>query len=430
MRALVTDGDQRPALAITRSLARRGVSVVVGEERRASLASASRHCERHVTYPSPHRHPEAFRDFLLGLVELEQIDLVVPVTDVTTHAVSLHARAIGRHAAAVVPPLRAFELVSDKVGLLARAAACGIPTPRAHVVDGAEGLEAVVDRVRYPAVVKPARSRLATGAGWISTSVHYAAAEAELRRLYRDVDYLAAHPSLVQERIVGPGVGLFTLFDRGRLVAAFAHRRLREKPPSGGVSVLRESVPLDPALAEHATRLLGPLGWHGVAMLEYKRDARTGVPFLMEVNGRFWGSLQLAIDAGVDFPYLLYRLAHGCRIETPAYAVGVRSRWLLGDLDHLLLRMFKSRRALQLPDGAPSRLRVLADFLERGAPGLRYEVLDRDDPGPFRHELRAYVGAIGRRATDRARDGIARAAAAAIAGAAWRPAVETAPRER
>jgi hypothetical protein len=91
--------------------------------------------------------------------------------------------------------------------------------------------------------------------------------------------------------------------------------------------------------------------------------------------------------------------------------------------------MFKSRRALQLPAGAPSRLRVLADFLERSAPGLRYEILDRDDRGPFRHELREYVRTIRRRATDRARDGIARAAAAAT-GAFRRPAIGTAPRER
>ncbi len=58
--AFVTDGDQRPALAITRSLGRRGVAVVVGSERPHSLASASKYCARHVTYPSPIRHPGAF----------------------------------------------------------------------------------------------------------------------------------------------------------------------------------------------------------------------------------------------------------------------------------------------------------------------------------------------------------------------------------
>ena len=85
--------------------------------------------------------------------------------------------------------------------------------------------------------------------------------------------------------------------------AVFAHRRLREKPPSGGVSVYRESVAPDPSLVARAAALLAGLGWRGVAMVEMKTDARTGTPYLMEVNGRFWGSLQLAVDAGVDGIY-------------------------------------------------------------------------------------------------------------------------------
>src|SRR5205085_6819270 len=98
---------------------------------------------------------------------------------------------------------------------------------------------------------------------------------------------------------------VFALFDRGALVADFAHRRLREKPPAGGASVLSESAPVDPCLREQVVRLLGSIGWHGVAMVEYKHDLRSGATVLMEVNGRFWGSLQLAVDAGVDFPFLL-----------------------------------------------------------------------------------------------------------------------------
>ena len=101
-------------------------------------------------------------------------------------------------------------------------------------------------------------------------------------------------------------------------------------------------------------RMLGPIGWHGVAMMEYKQDRRTGEFVLMEVNGRFWGSLQLAVDAGVDFPFLACQLARGVPPEAPrAVRLGVKNRWLLGDLDHLLLRLVRSAEALDLPDGAP-----------------------------------------------------------------------------
>ena len=50
---------------------------------------------------------------------------------------------------------------------------------------------------------------------------------------------------------------------------------------------------------------LAHLGWEGVAMVEYRWDQETDKFFLMEMNLRFWGSLHLALYAGVDFPRML-----------------------------------------------------------------------------------------------------------------------------
>jgi protein-tyrosine-phosphatase len=172
----------------------------------------------------------------------------------------------------------------------------------------------------------------------------------------------------------------------------FAHRRLREKPPSGGTSVLSESIPVEKALEDAAVRLLSPLAWHGVAMLEYKRDAARGDIYLMEVNGRFWGSLQLAVDAGVDFPHLTYQLATGRPPDAPAsYRVGAKSRWFLGDVDHLLLRLRKRDAALHLPPGSPSRCRSVVDFMKVAGRGLRYDVFDATDRSPQMYEASQYL---------------------------------------
>ena len=288
----------------------------------------------------------------------------------------------------------AFDFISNKWTLLKHAQEIGVAIPQTHFIETAEDLKEVRAQLTYPVVVKPIRSRILTGNGWLSTHVHYANSARELFRLYEEVEYLR-YPSLIQERIVGPGLGVFLLFDRGELLGAFGHRRLREKPPSGGVSTLRESIPVAPALKEYAIRLLKPLGWHGVAMMEYKVDRHTGQPLLMEVNGRFWGSLQLAIDAGMDFPYWLYCLATAQPVDIPqTYRVGVKNRWLLGDLDHLLLRLFKKDEDLHLPDGFPSRLRTLLQFLKFYEPGLHYEVLSRSDPRPFLYELSQYLRGV------------------------------------
>jgi hypothetical protein len=123
-------------------------------------------------------------------------------------------------------------------------------------------------------------------------------------------------------------------------------------------------------------------------MIEYKLDAATGTPHLMEINGRFWGSLQLALDAGVDFPRLLVARALGEQPEpVPGYRVGVRSRWWLGDMDHLLSRMRRSPELLALPPGSPGRWAALRDFLVLWRPGDRSEILRWTDPAPAFREL-------------------------------------------
>ena len=139
---------------------------------------------------------------------------------------------------------------------------------------------------------------------------------------------------------------MFVLFDRGRLIAEFAHRRLREKPPSGGVSVLCESVPVDPILRRSGEQLLAPLGWHGVAMLEFKRDAVTRRSVSDRSERPLLGLAAARRRRGVDFPALAAQLALGqASPAPPRYREGVQSRWLLGDLDHLLLRLRRTRSA-------------------------------------------------------------------------------------
>jgi predicted ATP-grasp superfamily ATP-dependent carboligase len=391
MPVFVTDGDQRATLAVTRSLGRRGIEVLVGEERASSLSSSSRYCTEHVTYPSPLHSPDRFYHFFLEFLQKTSVDVVLPITDLTTHLVLPHKKEIEQHTRLPMPHFEAFDFVSNKWKVLQHAEEIGIPIPKTYFVEGIESLPAIRDQIEYPVVVKGGRSRIRTEKGWLLTNVHYAKSPEELIQLYRGEQYLQ-YPSLIQERILGPGLGLFVLFNQGELVTVFSHKRLREKPPSGGVSVLRESIPVHPDLREQAVRLFQPLRWHGVAMMEYKLDQRTGRAVLIEINGRFWGSLDLAIAAGVDFPYLLYRVAVREDIDAPqAYRVSVKSRWLLGDLDHLLLRLFRKDQDLNLPEGSPSRIGALLRFLKFYEPGLYYEVLSLRDLRPFIYEVSQYL---------------------------------------
>jgi len=389
---LVTDGDQRATLAVVRSLGAAGHTVDVCSEQGRSLAGASVFASAEHRVASALDTPDAFVRDIRSVIATRKIDTLIPMTEAALLAL-LPVRDSLPGVLIPFPDAGAFERISDKAAVLATARTVGIHAPAQHTLDTPADAAALdYATLQYPIVVKPARSVAGgtsetTGATRLKLSVEHAANADELRHTVERMD-ARAYPLLLQQRIVGPGIGIFLLLWDGEQLAAFSHRRIREKPPAGGVSVYRESIPLDDTLAVRSRALLEAFGWRGVAMVEYKVDARTGIPYLMEINGRFWGSLQLAIDAGVDFPALLLRAALG---EHPspvtAYRTDVRCRWWWGDVDHVLTRLHRSDRDLALPPGSPSRAAMLRDFFRRD-PRDRSEIHRRNDRGPFFHELR------------------------------------------
>jgi predicted ATP-grasp superfamily ATP-dependent carboligase len=377
---LVTDADQRAALAVVRSLGRAGHTVIVGGPRLRSLAGASRYCSARIVLPDPLGEPERFANEVIAAIAREKIRALIPITESSLLALLPRRSQLGE---CVVPfaDLATFQRVSDKAEVLRVAASEGIAIP-AQTVLAKAGAPLPAGIPPFPLVLKPAKS-VTTSDG--TNRKHVVVHAADRRALDEALARLdpSAYPLMLQQRIVGPGVGIFLLMWDGKVRAQFAHRRLREKPPAGGVSVYRESIAPDAALVERSRTLLAGMNWQGVAMVEYKVDAATGTPYLMEINGRFWGSLQLAIDAGVDFPRLLLEVATGSGPAIPpSWRPGVRSRWWWGDVDHLLAMLRRSRTALALPPGHPGRWRTFIDFIVPRAAN-RNETLQFSDPMPF-----------------------------------------------
>ncbi len=387
---LVTNGDQRAALAVVRSLGAAGYPVYVCASRRRSLAGASRYARGEALVADPLADPQRFAADVRALVAQWNVGVVIPIGDAALLA-SLPDRA--RLPNVVVPfaDERVVRGIADKAAVLEAASAVGISIPRQHVAADREALLVLAPVLEYPVVLKPARSVGEHAGRRTKLLVRHVASRADLDDAVAAMDP-ASYPVLVQQRVVGPGIGIFLLVWKGETLATFAHRRIREKPPAGGVSVYRESVAADADLVRRSRALLDAFGWCGVAMVEYKLDERTGTPYLMEVNGRFWGSLQLAINAGVDFPSLLVDVALGnARPPVTTYATGIRSRWFWGDVDHLLARLRRSNAALSLPPGAPGRWAALRDFLTVRRRVDREEILRRDDPRPFFRETAHWV---------------------------------------
>ena len=390
---IVLDGEQRAALAAVRSLGARGCTVHVGSSTPKSLAGGSRFAASETILPDPLAGTEAYCTAVVRLVEVREATVLLPVTEASTLALLEQESRFSRTS---IPTgrLAHFRRASDKAAVLALASELEIDVPRQWLVPAGERSAPAIAVEEFPVVVKPSRSVTGREGHRQKANVDYAESPAQLQRviarLAGDSDAL-----LVQRRIQGPGLGVFLLRWQGQIVASFAHRRIREKPPSGGVSVCCESVRLPPELLAQSVRLLDALDWNGLAMVEYKQEASTGRNYLMEINPRPWGSLQLAIDAGVDFPWYLVQQAMGQ--STPAvsdWRVGIRSRWCLGDVDHLITRLRHSRADLHLPADAPGLVSTACAVLTPWRPGQRNDVFRASDPVPFFREALAWLRAL------------------------------------
>jgi predicted ATP-grasp superfamily ATP-dependent carboligase len=382
-RILVCDGETRTALAVVRSLGRTGHQVAVTGSGIPSLAGTSRYAMMRYTNPPSLDAPEEFVARVAQVAAEWRAEYVIPVTDQSS-ALLLAARDRFGSVRVVGPTIESFRRITDKRALLATAPRFGIRVPRQVVVERRDALDLPAD-APLPAVLKPFRSV----AGGAQQLVSHATSLQQLRDRLAHIP-VDAFPVLVQQRIVGPGIGVFLLIWDGQVVASFAHERLREQPPAGGHAVYCRSIALPKDLAEASANLLRAYDWRGVAMVEFKRDTLDGVPYLMEVNGRFWGSLQLAVDAGVNFPKLLIDAERGLLASSPpSYREDVRLRVWWEDFDLLLTRLRRGPDALQLPPGSRGRLGALLDFL-RWSPRERLEALRWDDPSPFGFQTRRW----------------------------------------
>lgn len=389
-RVLVLDAHTTQALACVRSLARAGYIVFVASPRRWPLASWSRYCRDQC-----HLGGESVREFaaLRDWAQARGVSIVLPLTE--RSCVLCNAERNEWQAQGIVVGCETGDaLLStfDKARTLMLAAECGVAIPRTHAPSSLEECHAAAREIGLPCVVKSRFSHYWTGASFVDgAGTSYASDEGELETACRDHRQGDMWP-LVQGFVEGSGKGLFTVCDRGRPLMWFAHERLRDVRPSGSGSSLRRSIPVDPRMLAPAERLLQSMRWHGPAMVEF-RDTGDGAPCLMEINGRFWGSLELAVRAGADFPRMWADLLRGEPEPTPATAeMGTTVRWLWGDVKRLLYILAGPPRGY--PGSYPTRLQGVAELFGTQPPGTQLESWRTDDRWPGAGEWVQGVGEL------------------------------------
>jgi predicted ATP-grasp superfamily ATP-dependent carboligase len=354
---VVEDGTSTTAVAAVRALAAGGWYVGLAAPTERPLAGVSRAVAQVHRIASP-ASLDRFAETVATAVREWRYDVVLGVGDAEVLALSAARDGLG---AAV--PYASHEVVRrafDKAALTALARECGVAVP------GDAGPDTT-----GPVVVKAA--------------THWAPGELALRRdTMAFPTYDAARwrieglrevgaEVLVQQALPGDLTAYVTVRAADGTRLAEVHQRATRVWPAGAGNTARGvTVPVDRAQADAVGRLLDALGWVGLAQLEFVGDA-DGVPRLVDLNGRCYGSMALAVKAGVNLPAIWAASALG-PVEPAAPArVGVRYQRLEDDL----------RRALRAPRGRTDVVRTLATAFVS-----THGVWSPRDPGPALRRVR------------------------------------------
>ncbi|MBZ0272455.1 hypothetical protein K8I61_10485 [bacterium] len=393
-RILVLDGDTRASLVVVRRLAAAGYTVGVVSSRRDALSNQSKYASELIVAPLPTEEPETYARILEERIAHGDVAAIFPCAEESIVAIDAHRRRLEKQVRIVLPPKKTLDLVRDDTAVARLAEKLDIPVP------------AQIDMVAYhpiarmpfpfPALVKPRQRYLTVGHGYARVD----------SRLVYNLDELVTHvrrlpdavmPCLVQAILRGEYEEYAALYKNGKPLYEMGQRPTREMPPTGAASAPLEAIRADTRILEWSRRILGELKFNGCVLVKYKRLVPGGVPYLVNIRGFLWESVQLAVDAGVDFPVLAVKHALGENIAPQGFVrYGTRMRWVLGDLDHLFWYLTRGGVTRErVIEGAPSRLEAIARFFrDFDDPATRQEVQSDDDPLPYRVIRRRYIRRI------------------------------------
>jgi predicted ATP-grasp superfamily ATP-dependent carboligase len=377
---LVTDGWVRTSYDVIESLGRRGIPVHVVDRSKFAMCRYSRFTKSFHVVPNYYTEPEAYVLAVADVARKVGARVLIPGhEDIVTLAANLDALPPGIGFAH--PGHGKLRTANNKWEVTKICNKLGVPCAESFIPESFEDLNAHAARLEYPAVIK-------TRMGNAGKGVAIVADKQELIARYSDIITKFSIPRdnwpMVQEYLGTDICGVCMIYEKGRLVASSAETYLRSKEANKFSTTTWRVSTYDPVSVENCRKVADLLEWHGVIHFDMIRDPKTGVGKITEINPRLWGTIMIAIAAGVDFPYMLYELALTGKISDPpqGYRDGVYSRWVLGELIGVL-NLAKRK--------APSsvKLRELREIVRAPFKGTTDD-LRLSDPLPFLMEMFDY----------------------------------------
>jgi predicted ATP-grasp superfamily ATP-dependent carboligase len=368
MKILLLDAANQNTLAITRHLGKAGHEVHLVGYQKESLAFYSKYVFRKYFFADPRKDEASYIKSILSLLSEQQFGMIMPVGFKSYQVCSKHRDEIRKFTKLVITSDSSISLAISKQLTYDFAAGAGVSIPATHKVKSVDEIKTLP--LTYPVVIK---SPFESGKNVVEYADNLEDVISKFNRMCMQEKLSSPDLPLLQEYVEGDGYGFFAIYKEGKCMRYFMHHRIREYPVTGGASVCAESFS-DETLMNEGLKMLDALKWEGVAMVEFKKDNKDGRYKLMEINPKLWGSLELAIVSGINFPELLIESAEGkLRWEESLYSK-TRFQWLLnGELFHFFERprnvlgiigsLFVSKKDFWWSDVRPNLFQVANIFV-------------------------------------------------------------------
>jgi predicted ATP-grasp superfamily ATP-dependent carboligase len=326
---LLTDGDYKHTYTAVRALHEKNLKVGVICSSFNNITFFSRFVEKRffiktdINKNVDSKTYEEYKNALIDILKKNKVSVLLPIGNSSCKLVSEYKDEIEKYTSTPIVDKKIMRIAQDKNKTFKFAEKIGISIPITFYLKNRKDVQKILREINYPCVIKK------TNMG--ESGVVYCNNRQELvsglEKIFSKKKKNESLP-LIQEYVRGSGVGFYALFEKGKCRAYFMHERIHEYPITGGASSLAKSS-YSEELKKIGVKLLKKLKWHGVVMIEFKKNEINGGYKLMEINPKFWGSLELSLKSGINFPYLAYLLALNKKLPKTSYKKNVYFRWLL-----------------------------------------------------------------------------------------------------
>ncbi len=358
---LILDGGHKKTLAIVRSLGKIGdYHLDVTAYHKRSICFCSKYTNGKIILTNPKLDAVKYKQEILSTLRNKKYLTIIPSDYLSFQLCAEIKKEIQKYTHIRIANAELLMNAGNKQWVHKVAQSLNIPVPYSSFLESAEDIELLSRET-----VEVLKSAEESGDNFLKYPKTISEAKS-LASVY--FNERSGKVLIAQERVVGDGYGFFAYYRDGVCKSYFIHHRIREYPPSGGYSVAAEGY-YDDEIEMLGKKILDHLKWDGVAMVEFKKDIRHDKYLLLEINAKFWGSLDLAVANGVDFPLIWAKDAEGQYLPKSVRYGTKKYQWILnGELFHIFAKpssmgrvftdMFSSHKDISWRDIKPNMFQL------------------------------------------------------------------------